>query len=262
MQISIRKESLTDLKNWFTNYVHTFQYSEPEKQQNIDLKKDHTLRVCKEISYIGKQLGLNDDQLHLAEIIALLHDIGRFEQYDRYATFKDRSSENHAELGINIIEKFDLLESLDNKTVKSIILCAIKYHNRHSLPLEESENCLFYSKLIRDADKLDIWKVVLDSYYRQGGNKNGTLVLDLPDTPGFSEEVYNDLINKSIVHMKHVRNLNDLKLFQVGWVFDINFQPTLERIKERRYIELIRDVLPESKKIDKVFDVIFLSFPM
>ena len=139
MQISISEESLTDLKNWFTNYVHTFQYNEPEKQQNIDLKKDHTLRVCKEISNIGNQLGLNDDQLRLAEIIALLHDIGRFEQYARYYTFRDRSSENHAELGIRIIEKFGLLESLDNNNIKSIILCAIKYHNRHSLPLEESE---------------------------------------------------------------------------------------------------------------------------
>ena len=195
IQISISEKSLADLKHWFTNYVHTFQYSESEKQQNIDLKEDHTLRVCKEISYIGKRLGLNDNQLRLAEIIALLHDIGRFEQYARYSTFRDRRSENHAELGIKIIEKFDLLESLDNNTLKSIIVCAIKYHNRHSLPLKESEICLFYSKLIRDADKLDIWKVVIDNYYAQEENRNGTLELDLPDTPGISEEVYNDLIN-------------------------------------------------------------------
>lgn len=260
MQISISEESLTDLKNWFTNYVHTFQYSEPEKQQNIDLKEDHTLRVCKEISNIGKQLGLNDDQLRLAEIIALLHDIGRFEQYARFNTFKDRNSENHAELGIRIIEKFGLLESLDNNTIKSIILCAIKYHNRHSLPLEESETCLFYSKLIRDADKLDIWKVVIDHYYSKEENKNGAIELELPDTPGFSEEVYNDLINKNIVNMKYLRNLNDFKLFQAGWVFDINFQPTLDCIKKRHYIELIRAVLPESKKIDRVFEVIHDSF--
>ncbi len=124
MQISIGKESLTDLKNWFANYVHTFQYNEPEKQQNIDLKEDHTLRVCKEISNIGNQLGLNNDQLRLAEIIALLHDIGRFEQYARYDTFRDSSSENHAELGIRIIEKFGLFKSFDN-TIKNIILRAL-----------------------------------------------------------------------------------------------------------------------------------------
>jgi len=250
------EESLTDLKNWFANYVDTFQYSEPEKQQNIDLKKDHTLRVCQEILTIGKQLGLKDDQLRLAEIIALLHDIGRFEQYARYATFKDRSSENHAELGVKIMEKCGLLESFDNHTIKRIILCAVKYHNRLSLPLKETDACLFYSKLIRDADKLDIWKVVIDDYYKSEENRNGTLVLELPDTPGFSEVVYNELMNRNIVNMKHIKNLNDLKLFQAGWVFDINFRPTLDCIKERRYINLIRAVLPESKKIDRVFEVI------
>jgi len=255
MQILINEESLTELKNWFANYVHTFQYDEPEKQQNIDLKEDHTMRVCTEISNIGKQLVLNDDQLRLAEIIALLHDIGRFEQYARYNTFRDRSSENHAELGIRIIEQFGLLNSFDN-TIKNVILRAIKYHNRHSLPLEETETCLFYSKLIRDADKLDIWKVVIDNYYRNEENKNGALELKLPDTPGFSDEVYNELINKNIVNMKHIRNLNDYKLLQAGWVFDINFQPTLDCIKKRRYIELIRAVLPESRKIDQVFEVI------
>jgi len=64
MQISISKEKLTELKNWFIYYVHTFQYNDPEIQQNINLKEEHTMRVCREILYIGKQLGLNDDELN------------------------------------------------------------------------------------------------------------------------------------------------------------------------------------------------------
>jgi putative nucleotidyltransferase with HDIG domain len=258
MQISIRKDSLTELKNWFTNYVHTFQYNEVEIQQNIDLKEEHTMRVCKEISTIGKQLGLNDDELRMAEIIALLHDVGRFEQYARYKTFMDRKSENHAELGIKILEKFGVLESFDDN-MKNIILRAIRYHNRSLLPLEETGLCLFYAKLIRDADKLDIWKVVTDYYYRKDSKKNGAIELDLPNTPGFSEEVHHDLLSKRIVNIKHIKNLNDFKLLQIGWVFDINFQPTLNCIKERRYLEMIRDVLPESKEIDEIYEIICVS---
>lgn len=259
MQISISKESLQELKKWFTDYVRTFHYNEPEKQQNIDLKENHTMRVCAEILKIGEQLGLVEDQLRLAEIIALLHDIGRFDQYARYSTFKDRSSENHAALGILIIKRYGILEFLDNN-IKNIILRAIKYHNRKSVPLEETEPCLFYSKLIRDADKLDIWKVVIDNYYRSEDKRNGVLELDLPDTPGVSEEIYNALINKQVVNMKYIRNLNDFKLLQVGWVFDINFEPTIAEIKKRRYIELIQAVLPKSYKIEKVFEVIHASF--
>ncbi len=157
MQIAIDSEKLTELKDWFTKYVHTFRCSDPDKQQNIDLKEGHTIRVCKEILTIGKQLGLNDDELRLAEIIALLHDVGRFEQYARYHTFTDGKSENHAELGVAIIKRSGMLNQFDG-AVNNLIIRSIQYHNRASLPDHESEVCLLFSKLLRDADKLDIWK--------------------------------------------------------------------------------------------------------
>lgn len=67
-------------------------------------------------------------------------------------------------------------------------------------------------------------------------------------------------MNKTIVDITHIKNLNDIKLLQVGWIFDINFKPTLSYIKNRRYLELIRDVLPKSKEINEIFDVIHFSF--
>jgi putative nucleotidyltransferase with HDIG domain len=105
----ISKKSLNELKAWFSNYVRTFYDENPEVQQNIVLKEEHTLRVCSEIVAIGQDLELNQNELRLAEIIALLHDIGRFEQYRNYGTFSDSRSENHAELGVKIIEREDLL---------------------------------------------------------------------------------------------------------------------------------------------------------
>jgi len=256
MKISITRENLNELNYWFTTYVQTFQNNDPEIQQNIDMKEGHTKRVCKEIVTIGIQLGLNDDEQRLAEIIGLLHDIGRFEQYARYKTFMDKKSENHAELGIKILDKCDVLKSFD-KPVQEIILQAIKHHNRPSLPLGETDRWLFYAKLIRDADKLDILKVVTDYYYQS--QRNRAIELDLPDTPGFSEEVYRDLICKRTVDMKYVRNLNDIKLLQVGWIFDINFQPTIDSIIERGYLDMILGVLPKSKKMDEIFDVVHSS---
>ena len=254
-QISIPDERLAEAKEWFMNYVHSFNCDDPEIQQNIDLKKDHTIRVCEEILYLGTSLGLKNDELNLAAIIALMHDIGRFEQYARYKTFVDKNSENHAELGIVTLEKSGLFELFGNP-VKDIIMRAIRYHNLASLPPEESEIHLFFSRLIRDADKLDIWKVVIDYYNRNDPKRNAAIELDLPDTPDFSDEVYHDLTNKRIVSINHIKNLNDFKLLQIGWIFDINFQPTFKRIRERRYLESIRNVLPGSKKINKIFNIV------
>ncbi len=255
MKIIIDKKIVHDLRNWFTNYVNTFIYDINELQGPIEIKRKHTERVTREIIDIGRQLGLNENELNLAEIIALFHDIGRFEQYDRYKTFSDKKSENHAELGIKILKKYNLLGIL-NREIQNLILCSIRYHNRALLPVEESETCLFYSRLIRDADKLDILKVITDYYHRKNGRRNVALELELPDTPGISEEVYKALMNMQIVDMKYVKNINDIKLLQAGWIYDINFEPTLESVKNRRYIEKLRKVLPGIKEIDQIFDVI------
>jgi len=250
------KKIVSDLKNWFVSYINTFKYVDTESQRNIDIKREHTERVTEEIINIGKQIGLNDNELNLAEIIALFHDIGRFEQYKRYNTFSDHKSEDHAELGIKILTEYDVLGMLD-KEIQKLILCSIKYHNRPSLPSEETKTCLFYTRLIRDADKLDIWRVVTDYYQRGNDQRNVTLELELPDTPGISEEVYKALMNSQVVDMKHVKNINDIKLLQAGWIYDINFKPTFECIKNRRYMESLRDALPKTTKITEIFNLIY-----
>jgi putative nucleotidyltransferase with HDIG domain len=256
VRIVLDKQEVNDLKEWFASYVETFRFEESEYQQNIDLKKGHTKRVYNEIIKIGRQLELPEEELNLAETIALLHDVGRFEQFTRYKTFSDRVSEDHAELGIKILEQHRILETLDGET-KELIKCAIRSHNKPSLPVGKTETCLFFTKLLRDADKLDIWRTLIGYYYKKKGNRNDSLTLDLPDTPGISEEVYLDLMNNRIVNLKNVKNLNDLKLLQSGWIFDINFSPTLGYIKKHKYLEKIRAVLPDSPEIDEIFTNIY-----
>ena len=252
VKLSISEKSLIAIKDWFSKYVETFKQGEKEIQENIRLKEDHTMRVCKEILTVGRQLGLDDDELRLAEIIALLHDVGRFEQFARYGTFNDGKSENHAELGVRIIEKGGVLDPLDD-SIKELVIKPISYHNHVSLPENEDKTCLFYARLLRDADKLDIWKIVTDYYHRENGKKNKGLELELPDTAGFSEKVAEDLKNRKSVRFKNIRNLNDFKLLQAGWIFDINYKPSLDLVRERRYLEKIRAALPQSKAIDEIF---------
>jgi len=256
MIIEIDEKSVMNLENWFSIYLTNFKSGNLELQRNIKLKEDHTRRVVKEILDIGKALELNSNELHLAEITALFHDVGRFEQYARYKTFVDRKSEDHAKLGIKILKEDDVLNEF-NESIKSLIFRTILYHNRAKLPENETETCLFFTKLLRDADKLDIWRVVTDYYHQKNGRRNGAIELDLPDTPGFSDEVYQDLMNKRIVDINHVKNLNDFKLLQIGWIFDINFDTTMQSIKSRRYLEMIRDVLPKSEKIQMIFENLY-----
>jgi hypothetical protein len=251
--IKIKQKKLKNLKSWFAKYVRTFINGDEECEQNITLKSDHTKRVCEEIRRLGDSLALNSHELRLAEIIALFHDLGRFEQYARYRTFVDQQSEDHADLGVNVLKKNNVLSELDDST-QDLIFRTIRYHNRSALPKNETKSCLFFAKLLRDADKLDIWRVVIDYYYRENEKRNGAIELGLPDTEGISEPVYQDIMNERIVDANHIKNLNDFKVLQMGWVFDINFKQTLKAVKSRNYLEMIRDVLPKSDQIQKIFE--------
>lgn len=257
IKTSISEKNVQYLKDWFFQYVQTFKQGDKNFQENIILKENHTMQVCKEILNIGKQIELNNDELRLSEVIALFHDIGRFEQYSHYKTFVDNKSENHAELGVKILKDNHVLVGLD-ESMQSLILRIISYHNRASLPENETDTCLFYTKLLRDADKLDIWRIVTDYYKQKNGKQNVALELDLPNTSGISDEVYQELTNMRIVDIKHVKNLNDFKLLQMGWVFDVNFDTTFHCIQSRHYIEMIGDVLPKSKDIQNIISIIQL----
>ena len=104
---------------------------------------------------------------------------------------------------------------------------------------------------------MDILKVVTDYYKRKSGRRNKSLELNFPDTAGISDDVYRDLINMKLVDSSIIKNLNDFKLLQSGWVFDINFIPALFIIKERGYLEMLQDTLPQTEQTEKIFSVIY-----
>ena len=177
------------LKVWFAGYVKRFYSEDAQYNLNIKMKEEHARRVCSEIVDIGKSLELDKDILCLAEIAALFHDIGRFEQYTRYGTFVDGISEDHAALGVRIINKEGILDGFDSKK-RSTILRTITYHNHAELPMNETGKCILLTKLLRDADKIDIWRIVTGYYHKKDGIRNISIELDLPDTPEVSDKYY------------------------------------------------------------------------
>jgi hypothetical protein len=248
----LTESDLNNLKKWFSQYVQSFYSSDPLIQQAMVLKEDHSLRVCIEILNIGKKLGLSNDALRIAETMALFHDIGRFEQFTRYQTFVDRKSENHGELAVKILQQQKTLVNLEEAT-RDLILKAISYHNRLNIPENESPVCIFFSRLLRDADKLDIFNLVSTYYYGNHAQRSAAIELDLPDTSELSSEILDSLREGKMVSMLQLRSLNDFKLLQMAWVYDINFPPTFQIIYERDYLRKIRDTLPASERIDQIY---------
>lgn len=252
-----------NIQQWMQNYINAFMNGDPEHNRNIKLKDEHSKRVCGEIHSLGTELRLHRRDLELAEVMGLLHDIGRFEQYARYHTFSDSRSEDHAALGVQVIEQHKLLDDYSTAD-RRLILTAIAHHNRAHIPADQLPRQRWFTCLLRDADKLDIWKVVTDHYEGSAGAEktgkagNGAVELGLPDTPGVSNGVYRDLMQRRVVEFSHMHNLNDFKLLQMGWVFDLNFNPSIRRVYARGYLDRIRAVLPDDPKVDEIYSSVII----
>ncbi|MHC4843614.1 MAG: HD domain-containing protein [Planctomycetota bacterium] len=252
----MEQDKVEEFKHWFETYVAGFYGDDEFINANIELKDKHSMRVCQELRHLTGELDLSENQKRIADVIALFHDIGRFEQFVKYRTYSDSQSVNHCKLGLEILKKTQILKDIDPEERK-LIFTAIGLHGRRELPAKLDGDALLFSQLIRDVDKIDIYYVVT-SYYKQYQENPDEfkLEVELPDTPEYSPEVVQDILNGKRIDYHDLRTWNDMKLCQLSWVYDINFAATLKRIKEKGYIELIVSYLPQEPDIERVQDKI------
>jgi hypothetical protein len=253
----MEQEQLKKFRVWFDDYVAGFYDNDEYVNTNLKLKEEHTRRTCKEMLYLAKELGLSGNQKRIAEVIALFHDIGRFEQFVRYRTYVDGRSVNHCLLGLEVLRQTRALDEVDGPQ-RQLIEKAIEYHGSKELPPDLNGDCLLMSKLIRDADKIDSLYVMTDCYRKYVNNpQDYKLEIELPDEPGYSDEVVQALLRGRRIDYSQLKTLNDMKLCLLGWVYDVNFAPTLKRIKQLRLLEMLVDFLPKTEDIKRVRQKIF-----
>lgn len=245
------RKDIDFFKNWFKNFCCSYYTDDQEDLRNIKLKELHTFKVCENILEISQGLKLSEEKILIAEIVALFHDIGRFPQYKKYKTFRDSESVNHGVLGVETLKESKVLDRL-SEMERKIILRAVVFHNAFSIPKHEDESDLLFIKLVRDADKLDIWRVFLDYFQCPVETRANAITLGLPDTSEYSKEIIELIFKKETVPHLKVKTINDFKLLQLSWVFDLNFVPTIKSLKKRDYVNRLVEYLPETEEIHEI----------
>jgi hypothetical protein len=250
----MNKSQLDGYKRWFTEYVRTFYTVDDDfLNQNINLKECHTHRVCKEMRDLSFALKMNPADFFLAETIALFHDVGRFEQFKQHRTYKDTISINHCLLGLDVLRKHRLLASLAGDE-RAIIEKAVEFHGSIKLPSLD-ERTLHFAKMIRDVDKLDIYELLVKNYRVLAETpEKFKWEVEFPDTPECNPSIVEALMNNDLVDYRQIQTINDAKLLQLGWVFDVYFDQTLIQIYDRCYLQALTNFLPKTKEIKQVTD--------
>ncbi|MBF0201541.1 MAG: HD domain-containing protein [Desulfamplus sp.] len=242
----------------FDNYSHRFIHGSSIPGP-LQLKRDHALRVVDEIFSLASELALDDDSIHIAGAMALFHDLGRFRQFEKYRTFLDIKSENHARRSILEIDAHDMLLGCSARE-KNLIRGAIAVHNAARVPRLKDSRKVFFMKLLRDADKLDIWRVVIDNYSSPDMQNYEFINLGLQDLRGCSPKAIEAIEKNRLVMGDSIGELNDFKLMQISWVFDLNFPQTMVKVRERGYVERLIESLSISRHdmgLDEIFKSVF-----
>jgi hypothetical protein len=237
-------------KSRFSQYVNSISTTDSFVQEHLDLKAEHTFRVAGNIFEIARNSGLPENEIQLAVILALVHDIGRFQQFVQFGTFDDNLSVNHAELGVRILKETGFLKELDENT-RSLIYNAVMQHNLPKLDQGLDKGVLCFSRLIRDADKVDIWYILT---IRDVVNK---ILREQPQDDFYIVPVHILESYRNGINVSFATTMNDHRLLRLAWIYDMNFQATFEMILERGYIEAILAKIPSSKEKDEIAGIIY-----
>ncbi len=251
----MNREDLKTVKAWFDEYCASCAMPAREDQRNIATKQEHTHRVCLNAVEIAADLGLAAQETLLAETAALCHDIGRFPQYQQYRTFDDAVSVNHAALSVRVLLEHKVLRDLSRRE-QDLITRAVALHNVFILPDTLDDETLLFARLLRDADKLDILRVVILYLGQDADSRAEAVALGLPDLPGYSPSVLSSLSRGEMARKDELKTLNDFKLLQLAWLYDLNFTHSFRMILERDYISSLARTLPENDEISRAIGIV------
>lgn len=215
---------LEKAKKSFIEYTNNYDLEDPA----IKSKVSHSLRVMEYSKKIAENLGLSKEQIDLATLIGLLHDIARFEQRKRYGTFVDRFSVDHGDLGAELLtdEQF-IRRFVEEDKYDEIIKIAIRNHNKYQIePLEG--DALIQSQIIKDADKIDIFYQIVTMYHKDPKiTENSTIC----------ESYMKQLREQKCVFREEDTSQLDELILITSFIYDIYFDYSLRIIRDENYIE-------------------------
>lgn len=233
---------------WFDRYVDSFRDATAVLSPMQELKYAHSLRVAGDAREIARRLSWPSGRVAVAEAAGLLHDVGRFLQLARYGTMNDRRSVNHGELSADVLVEHRAQVPVADAAWDDLE-ASVRYHNLPEIQPGLPETGLELLRLVRDADKLDIFGVIhrgladpSDQYHaelRQWVDVEG------PPTP----RVLAALEQGNAVEYTWLRSLTDLLLTQLHWVFDLNFSPSVRMFRERGVYERFAPYLPDDGRV-------------
>jgi len=219
------------VKKQFLNYVSNYN----PNNERIKLKIEHIQRVAKNCELVAQNLNLSKNEINLAIAIGYFHDLGRFEQVRIANTFSDKESKiNHGEMSVKVLFENNLIRKMiPESDYDEIIKKAVLNHNRFKIEDGLTEKELLFSKIIRDADKLDIFYSISCPEY----SMESIFWYDNWDIEKISDIMMNDFEKNHYSNYSKITNNADVITIFYSYVYDLYFPISLKVIYENKYLD-------------------------
>lgn len=226
----------------FKSYTDAYDSTD----EKVALKIEHTGKVAQICEEIAKSLSLKEEEVDFAWLLGMLHDIGRFEQLRRFHTFYDAKSVDHAILGAELLEEGLLQRFWKDASDKErdTLLKAIRFHNRYVLPPDLTDEEKLFCDLIRDADKVDIFRVAMSSSTEAIYSASREELLHSQ----IAEEVFANFQEKRAILRSLRKYPMDILVGHISLAFELVFKRSRELALEMGYLAKMLAVEPASEK--------------
>lgn len=226
-------------KQAFEEYMNNYDRS----NHLINSKYVHTYQIVELMAELAFRLGLEKEKIELAKVIGLLHDIGRFEQIRKFDIIDDlQTNTDHAkESCIYLFDNKYIRNFIEDSKYDSIIKKAI--HNHNKLEIEEglTKEELLFSKMIRDMDKVDIFRVLAIDFER------------FFKASEVSEEVLREFQKESTIPNELIKTNSDSTLSTLSFIFDINFNESFDILVEKDNFDLFLSMVEVSEDSERLW---------
>ncbi|MCM1541875.1 MAG: HD domain-containing protein [Blautia sp.] len=237
----------------FADYVKDYNAEDPK----VRLKIDHTYRVAGFCQRITESLELSREEIDLAWLCGLLHDVGRFEQLRNYGTFIDAQSIDHALYGAEILfDQGRIRDYVEDDSEDDLLRKVVSCHSAYRIPGEYDERTTLFANILRDADKVDILRVNVETPLEEIYNVSTEVLRSEPVTP----QVLQAFQEGHTILRALKRTAVDNVVGHISLVFELVFPISLRMVAEQGYLNQLMDF--ESENPDTVRDFILIRKKM
>ena len=219
-----------EVREQFASYTRNYDPEDPK----IALKIAHTYRVAENCEEIARSIGLSDEDVEFAWLSGMLHDIGRFEQVKRYNTFIDSESVDHAEFGADLLfgDERLILNYCDARSCDEMMETVIRQHNKYRIDETVAGKTLTFCNILRDADKVDILRVNVETPMEEIYNVSEDELL----SSGVSEKVMDQVREHHAVNRDVMESPAEHLIGHIALAFELVYPKSWEIAREQGYI--------------------------